>query len=45
MSEIFRSSIFMGAHLEHLCAGGSEQRSAAPAIQGGGQADQRTAYR
>ncbi len=24
-----------------LCAGGSEQRSAAPAIQGGGQADQR----
>jgi hypothetical protein len=39
MEESFRSSIFMGAHLEHRdCAGGSEQRSAAPVIQGGGQA-------
>ena len=44
MSESFRSSIFIGAHLEHRsCAGGSEMRSAAPAIQGGGQADQRAA--
>ncbi len=42
MSESFRNSIFMGAHREHWgCAGGSEMRSAAPAIQGGGQADQK----
>jgi hypothetical protein len=44
MSETFRNSIFMGAHREHLyCAGGSELRSAAPAIQGGGHGNQNAA--
>src|ERR1043166_2034258 len=33
-------STFIEAHLKHVCAGGSESRSAASAIQGGGQANQ-----
>jgi hypothetical protein len=37
MSDSFRNSIIMGAHLEHRgCASDSEQRSTAPAIQDGG---------
>jgi hypothetical protein len=42
MSASFRCSIFVAAQLEHKdCTGGCEMRTAAPAIQGGGRADQK----
>jgi hypothetical protein len=42
LSESFRNSILIGGTMSTgYCAGGSELRSAAPAIQGGEQADQR----